>query len=72
VDDDRTLQDRSMDDWDEYDDEPGVCWHYHGEGYGVVGDDWDSDDPINGPYEGEVQRCPCCNGSGKAEDCTFW
>jgi len=69
----------------EYDDEPDcmcmddecpicktTCHYCGGEGYGVVGCDWDSDDPINGPYEGEVQKCPCCHGSGKAEDCTFW
>jgi hypothetical protein len=48
------------------------CWHCHGEGWGVVGDDWDSDDYINGPYDGEVQKCPNCRGSGKAKDCTFW
>ena len=34
--------------------------------------DWDSDDPINGPYDGESERCPCCHGSGLAKDCTFW
>ena len=57
---------------DDYDDEPHVCWHCHGEGWGVVGDDWDSNDPINGPYDGEVERCPCCHGTGNAKDCTFW
>lgn len=56
----------------DYDDEERACWHCHGEGYGVIGDDWDCDDPINGPYDGEVQRCPCCNGTGNAKDCTFW
>jgi len=49
-----------------------ACWHCGGEGWGVIGDDWDSSDPINGPYPGEIERCPCCHGSGKAEDCTFW
>ncbi len=48
------------------------CWHCGGEGWGIIGDDWDSSDPINGPYDGEVQRCPCCGGSGDAKDCTFW
>lgn len=48
------------------------CHYCHGEGYGVVGTDWDSDDPINGPYDGEIEKCPCCHGSGKAGDCTFW
>jgi hypothetical protein len=58
--------------WDE-DGEPQYNCHYcGGEGSGIVGTDWDSDDPINGPYDGEVERCPCCRGSGKAEDCSFW
>jgi hypothetical protein len=57
---------------DEYDDRPRACWHCGGEGWGIIGDDWESDDPINGPYPGEIERCPCCHGSGKAEDCTFW
>lgn len=57
---------------DEYDDGEHACWHCGGEGWGIVGDDWDSDDPINGPYDGEVERCPCCHGTGNAKDCTFW
>lgn len=48
------------------------CHYCGGEGWGIVGCDWDSDDPINGPYDGEIQRCPCCGGSGMAKDCTFW
>lgn len=68
-----------------YDDEPDcmcgmddcpicdtTCHYCGGEGWGIVGCDWDSDDPINGPYDGETQKCPCCHGSGKAKDCTFW
>lgn len=43
-----------------------------GEGYGIVGTDWDSDDPINGPYDGEIERCNNCRGSGLAKDCTYW
>lgn len=51
----------------------GACCHYcGGEGYGVVGCDWDSDDPINGPYDGEIEKCPCCGGTGRGKDCTFW
>jgi hypothetical protein len=63
---------------DDCDDEPhdpwmdDECWQCGGEGWGVVGNDWDSDDSINGPYPGEVQRCPCCRGSGKAKDCWYW
>jgi hypothetical protein len=59
----------------EYDDDGNPtheCYYCRGEGWGVVGCDWDSDDPINGPYDGDVQRCPCCHGSGLAKDCTFW
>ncbi len=77
----RKAQDRDLltqrllnDEWDDdfyYDDERN-CHYCGGEGYGIVGTDWDSDDPINGPYDGEIEECPCCNGSGKAEDCTFW
>lgn len=49
-----------------------ACWRCHGEGYGMVGLDWDSDDPINGPYDGESEWCSCCNGTGRAKDCTYW
>lgn len=52
------------------------CLYCGGEGRGLVGCDWSSHDPINGPYDGEIEECPCCHGSGKAEDCTldctFW
>lgn len=48
------------------------CHYCGGDGWGIVGTDWDSDDPINGPYDGETEQCPCCHGSGKAKDCTFW
>jgi hypothetical protein len=48
------------------------CWRCHGEGWGMVGCDWDSDDPINGPYNGEIERCNCCGGSGLAKDCWYW
>jgi hypothetical protein len=53
-------------------DEGGRCHYCGGDGWGIVGCDWDCDDAINGPYPGEIQRCPCCNGSGNSEDCTFW
>lgn len=63
-------------DCDFYDDADGDdernCHYCGGKGWGIVGCDWDSDDPINGPYPGEVQKCPCCHGSGRSEDCTFW
>jgi len=53
-------------------DESSRCHYCDGDGWGLVGVDWDTDDPVNGPYEGDIQRCPCCNGSGDANDCTFW
>ena len=62
------IDDDYADDFDELD----RCHYCCGEGWGIVGTDWDSDDAINGPYDGETQRCPCCGGSGLAEDCIFW
>lgn len=59
------------DDW-LYDDENCDCWYCGGQGWGLVGADWDMHDAINGPYNGEIEECPCCRGSGDAEDCTFW
>jgi hypothetical protein len=59
---------------DDFDDpDPDADCHYcGGEGWGIVGTDWDSDDPINGPYDGEIQPCPCCGGTGDVDDCVFW
>lgn len=54
------------------DEETALCWRCGGDGWGIVGTDWDTDDAINGPYDGEVERCPCCGGSGKAKDCEYW
>lgn len=68
----RQMSDDDEDIWNEFDPDAQLCHYCGGDGYGIVGCDWDSDDYINGPYDGEVQRCPCCHGSGKAEDCTFW
>ena len=47
------------------------CSYCGGDGWGIVGTDWDTDDAINGPYNGETERCPCCNGSGRAKDMIF-
>ena len=49
-----------------------LCWYCDGEGFGIVGVDWDCDDGVNGPYDGETETCPCCHGTGRADDCTFW
>jgi hypothetical protein len=48
------------------------CHYCGGQGWGFVGTDWDTDDAINGPFDGEMEKCPCCGGSGHAEDCVFW
>jgi hypothetical protein len=67
-----TLEQYDPDDHLDPEDDERRCWYCHGEGWGIVGTDWDTDDAINGPYDGETERCPCCGGTGKAEDCTFW
>ncbi len=56
------------------DDDPATepCHYCHGDGFGIVGLDWDGADGVNGPYEGECETCPCCNGSSKEADATFW
>lgn len=42
---------------DEYfDDELENCWYCNGEGWGIIGLDWDCEDPINGPFDGEAER----------------
>ena len=64
----------------EYEEDPGFdeddderdCSYCGGEGWGIVGTDWDTDDAINGPYDGEIEKCPNCGGSGDADDMTFW
>lgn len=48
------------------------CHTCGGEGWGIVGVHWDSDDPVNGPYPSEVEKCPNCLGSGLAKDCWYW
>lgn len=59
-------------------DEQELCWQCGGDGYMVAGVDIDLDDPVNncdwsmGCDAGEVGKCPCCHGSGKAKDCTYW
>ena len=58
-------------DYDYDDDRSDLCHYCHGECYGIRGHDWENEDSINDP-DGEIERCPCCNGTGKAEDCMFW
>ena len=57
----------------DYEDEDHeLCWQCEGQGWGIVGVNWDCQDAINGPYNGEIERCPCCGGSGLASDCEYW
>lgn len=62
--------DEFIDDFDYQEYEP--CHFCDGDGWGIVGLNWDCDDPVNGPYDGEIEACPCCGGSGKEQDATFW
>lgn len=54
-----------------HDENADECWQCGGEGWGIIGDDFPNMDPVNDP-DGEVEKCPCCGGTGKAEDCTYW
>lgn len=54
------------------DDASDLCHYCDGDGWGIVGLDWDCQDGVNGPYNGEIERCSCCGGSGKEKDATFW
>ena len=57
------------DDWS--DDDERACWQCRGEGWGIVGVDWDALEP-GWDMDGDIQQCPCCGGSGDAKDCTYW
>ncbi len=51
------------------------CATCDGHGYGVEGEDWEMDDPINGPWEADedgISPCPNCRGTGKASDMRYW
>ena len=65
-------KDEYITDYEYMDDGDDLCHYCDGEGWLIVGVDWDSDDPINGPYNGEVERCPNCGGSGEEKYCWFW
>jgi len=58
--------------WDTDDKADGICPHCDGDGFGIVGVDWDCEDGINGPYDGDTERCPWCYGSGKMSDVWLW
>ena len=49
------------------------CWQCGGDGWVTVGLDIDQDDAINNdPPMHSTIKCPCCHGSGAADDCTYW
>ncbi len=68
---DHERADANFDDMD-YDPATEPCHYCHGDGCGIVGLDWDCADAVNGPYDGDFETCPCCGGSGKEENATFW
>ena len=56
-------------DYDDDDATENACHHCGGEAL-MWGEELDDG---SGWYDdGKLYRCPCCNGSGKAKDCTFW
>ncbi|MGH2352514.1 MAG: hypothetical protein ACRDI2_23800 [Chloroflexota bacterium] len=62
----------AVEDQDDFNDDEPECMTCHGQGWGIVGVDWDSDDPINGPYDGEAETCWNCHGSGLAKEQWLW
>lgn len=63
------------DDYYDNDDAEPECTYCGGDGYGIEGEDWDMDDPINGPWDADedgISPCPNCRGSGLAKDMRFW
>lgn len=63
--------DAACDDGHDLDDEAGACHECGGDGY-VMGEDIADRYDYGWIDPSEVYTCPCCNGSGKAEDCTYW
>lgn len=60
------------DEYWEYEEADDSCWQCGGEGSVMWGVDISINDPFWDPGEGEVSACPCCLGSGKADDCMYW
>ena len=48
------------------------CWLCGGDRQVLVGADIDCEDAVNGPFDGDVITCPCCDGSGDAADESYW
>lgn len=58
---------------DDYESDPDApCTECHGDGWGILGDDFANTDPLWDGPDGQVIRCPNCHGSGKAKDMTYW
>jgi ribosomal protein S27AE len=52
----------------DHDDAPALCPTCGGDGWCIVGLDYDVEDGVNGPFDGETERCPNCGGTGRAAD----
>ncbi len=50
----------------------GHCTECHGEGWGILGDDFSNVDPLWDGPDGQIIRCPNCRGSGLAKDMCYW
>lgn len=61
-----------QDEYWEHEEVDANCWQCGGEGSVMWGCDIDIGDPFWDPGEGEVTPCPCCRGSGNADDCLYW
>lgn len=48
------------------------CLECHGDGWGILGDDFSNTDPLWDGPDGQLVRCPNCHGSGKRKDMTYW
>lgn len=62
-------------DEDSYCEQHSHCGTCGGDGYGVEGQDWEMEDPVNGPWDADedgISPCPNCQGSGLAKDMRFW
>lgn len=49
-----------------------LCTECHGDGCGILGDDFSNTDPLWDGPDGTIIKCPNCHGSGLAKDMTYW
>lgn len=55
-----TLQEMFPEDFSEEVGNDDPCHYCDGDGWGIIGQDFFTDDYVNGPYYGEVIKCPYC------------